>query len=43
MIYTHVLNRGGFAVRSPLDHEFDSDVPPRRAVREDSPPITSPS
>ena len=43
MIYTHVLNRGGFAVRSPLDHEFDSDVHPRRAVREHSPPITSPA
>jgi integrase len=21
MLYTHVLNRGGFAVRSPLDHQ----------------------
>ena len=21
MVYTHVLNRGGLAVRSPLDHQ----------------------
>ncbi len=23
MIYTHVLKRGGFAVRSPLDHDLE--------------------
>lgn len=32
MIYTHVLNRGGMAVRSPLDGRPSSD--PERAVRE---------
>ncbi|HTB66421.1 MAG TPA: tyrosine-type recombinase/integrase [Steroidobacteraceae bacterium] len=34
MIYTHVLNRGGLSVRSPLDaardtHQPDGDVGPR--------------
>ena len=25
MIYTHVLNRGGLAVRSPADHHLPAD------------------
>ncbi len=29
-MYTHVLKQGGFAVRSPLDHERISRIPPDR-------------
>jgi hypothetical protein len=29
MIYTHVLNRGGRGVRSPLDAVGPPDLPPR--------------
>lgn len=36
MIYTHVLNRGGRGVRSPLDREgmIETPVPDARRVRE---------
>ncbi|MEW6567095.1 MAG: integron integrase [Chloroflexota bacterium] len=35
MVYTHVLNRGGLAVRSPLDQPRPSDI---RALSSTSPP-----
>ena len=28
MIYTHVLNKGGMGVKSPLDMTGSSDLPP---------------
>jgi hypothetical protein len=32
MVYTDVLNRGGLAVRSPLDKSTSSDIHPRCGV-----------
>jgi len=37
MIYTHVLNRGGLAVRSPLDRELDNGARHSRELHEHSP------
>ena len=37
MIYTHVLKRGGFAVRSPLDHDLAGTAQPAHTSRERMP------
>lgn len=41
MIYTHVLKRGGMAVRSPLDRDLTDRSHPRGSVREFSPNYSS--
>jgi integron integrase len=42
MIYTHVLNKGGFGVRSPLDTLLDPDAEPHRAPTARSLPTRKP-
>ena len=37
MIYTHVLNRGGLGVRSPLDTSFESEDRPIQSDRTQQP------